>query len=465
MKSMKLQPILMLAISISLLTASCTDPCENVICENDGICMDGVCVCIGDYTSADCTFTPSEIEWEKSFGGSGIDQAYSIQQTLDEGYIVAGKSESSNGDVGGNKGEFDYWILKLDKSGNIEWEKNYGGSENDEAYSIQQTLDEGYIVGGNSRSLDGDVGTTSYPALDYWIIKLDKSGNIEWEKIYGGSHNEELSSIKQTLDGGYIVSGLTWSSKGIESTNNGENDYWILKLDSSGELEWEKSYGGSKFDLASSIQQTTDGGYIVGGRSKSDDGQIGENYGNFDYWIIKLNDKGIIEWEKNYGGSKKDYFRSIQQTKDGGFIIVGGTGSKNNDVNDHNGDFDYWVLKIDTEGSIEWEKTYGGSKLDEAWSVDQTLDDGYVVLGYSRSKNKDVIDNYCKTDYWLIKLDETGNLQWGKNYGGSKWDTPQSIKQTSDSGYIMVGYSNSSNGDVSENNGFDDYWVVKLAPE
>jgi Secretion system C-terminal sorting domain len=403
------------------------------------------------------------LEWVKNYGGSEAEGANSIQQTTDGGYIVAGSSRSINGDVGGNNGISDYWIIKLDIAGNLEWEKNYGGSDSDTSVSIQQTTDGGYIVAGGSRSTDGDVGG-NYGSSDCWIIKLDMAGNLEWEKNYGGSEADNAQSIQQTTDGGYIVAGYSRSTDGDVGGNNGSSDYWIIKLDIAGNLEWEKNYGGSDSDLPQSIQQTTDGGYIVVGYSRSINGDVGGNNGSTDYWIIKLDIAGNLEWEKNYGGSDSDTAFSIQQTTDGGYIVVGDSRSNNGDVGENYGSSDYWIIKLDIAGNLEWEKNYGGSDWDFAWSIQQTTDGGYIVAGDSRSTDGDVGGNYGSSDCWIIKLDMAGNLEWEKNYGGSGADVPQSIQQTTDGGYIVASESTSTDGDVGGNYGSWDSWIVKLDP-
>jgi len=186
-----------------------------------------------------------EIEWEKNFGGTGSDRASTVRQTIDGGYVIAGCSKSGNLDVGGNNGDCDYWIIKIDESGNLEWEKNYGGSGYDIANSIEQTLDGGYIVAGSSTSNNGDVGE-NYGRNDYWIIKIDNLGNLQWENNFGGSDRDSANSIQQTTDGGYIVAGGSASTDGDVGGNMGTpyDDYWIIKLDPLGNLQWGKSYGG-----------------------------------------------------------------------------------------------------------------------------------------------------------------------------------------------------------------------------
>jgi PKD repeat protein/outer membrane protein assembly factor BamB/pimeloyl-ACP methyl ester carboxylesterase len=398
------------------------------------------------------------IEWQKSLGGSGKDYAESIQQTNDGGYIVAGYSGSNDGDVIGNHGNFDYWIVKLDASGNIIWQKSLGGlgfevargsPGDDEAQSIQQTSDGGYIVAGFSHSNDGDV-TNNKGGKDYWIVKLDSSGNITWQKSLGGSGGDSARSIQQTNDGGYIVAGNTQSNDGDVTGNHGHCDYWIVKLDASGNITWQKSLGGSDYDSAMSIQQTNDGGYIIAGDSISNDGDVTGNHGYDDYWIVKLDASGNITWQKSLGGSDLDNANSIQQTDDGGYIVAGSTQSNDGDVTGHHGRFDFWIVKLDASGNITWQKCLGGSGDNCAHSIQQTDDGGYIAAGLGN------------LDYWVVKLDANGNITWQKFLGGSGHDRVRSIQQTGDGGYIVAGWCTSNDGDVTGNHGYDDYWIVKL---
>ena len=406
-------------------------------------------------------FSQPNIVWETNLGGSDYDRAQSILQTADGGYIIAGVSRSIDGDVGGNNGQRDYWIVKLNLSGTLIWETNLGGSNDDWAYSIQQTIDGGYIVAGESNSNSGDVGGNN-GGSDYWIVKLDASGSLIWENNLGGSDNDLAYSIQQTTDGGYIVTGKSNSNDGDVGENNGGYDYWIVKLDASGTLIWETSLGGSDNDLANSIQQTTDGGYIIAGWSDSINGDVGGNNGGFDYWIVKLDASGTLVWETNLGGSNDDFAFSIQQTIDGGYIVTGVSNSNNGNVGGNNGGSDFWTVKLDASGTLVWETNLGGSYFDDAHSIQQTSDYGYIVTGNTFSNDGDVGGNNGSFDYWIVKLDANGILVWETNLGGSDGDWPTSIQQTSDGGYIVAGGSTSNDGDIGNNHGGYDYWIVKL---
>ncbi|HRI20070.1 MAG TPA: T9SS type A sorting domain-containing protein [Panacibacter sp.] len=387
--------------------------------------------------------TVPDIQWQKSYGGSSFDNAFSIQQTSDGGYIVAGSSASHDSDVVSNHGSWDVWILKLDPAGNIEWKKSLGGSGVDEAASVQQTADGGYIVAGSTSSYDGDVtGNHATDKYDCWIIKLSGTGDIEWQKNFGGNGDDEASDVQQTTDGGYIVAGHAYSIDGDVTGNHGESDYWVLKLSSNGNIEWQKTLGGSGYDWGYSIRQTVDGGYIVAGGSASSDGDLTGIHGNFDYWLVKLGSAGDIEWQKSFGGNGADIANCIRQTADLGYIVAGKSYSTNGDVTGNHGDWDYWIVKLTVNGDIEWQKSLGGSVDDESFSIEQTNDNGYIVAGYASSVNGDIIDNSGGDDYWIAKLAVNGDIEWQKNLGGPYQDRAFAIRQTTDGGYITAGFTN-----------------------
>ena len=405
-----------------------------------------------------------DIEWQKSLGGSDDDIASSIQQTADGGYIIVGSSYSNDGDVTENQGNDDFWIVKLDDLGIIEWQNSFGGSSRDIAYSVQQTPDGGYIVAGESFSNDGDV-TGNQGLYDFWIIKLDDQGVLVWQKTLGGSGQDLLRSIQHTNDNGYIVAGISSSTDGDVTGNHGDFDIWVVKLNEDGNLQWQKSYGGSESDFAYSVQQTTDGGYIVAGGSYSNDGDVTGNHGDGDYWVLKLNSTGNIQWQKTLGGTNWETARSIQQTLDGGYIICGESSSTDGDVTGNHEYYDFWVVKLTESGTIEWQQSYGGSALEVAYSVQQTIDGGYVIAGYSNSTDEDITANYGGKDYWVVKISAVGIIEWQRSMGGSSDEEANSIQQTLDGGYIIAGYTESNDAEVSVNHGGADYWVVKLKPD
>lgn len=415
--------------------------------------------------------------WKKCYGGTNCDYAYGIQQTAD-GYVFVGRTGSNNGDVSGNHGYTDGWIVKIDSNGNIQWQKCIGGSNWDDLFSVKQTPDGGYIVVGDTSSNDGTIQGLNHldasgnPTCDGMIIKLNSNGEIQWKKVIGGSALDSAFEVELTPDGGYVVGGRTQSNDGdVSGFHGGTWDYWVVKLDSSGNIQWQKCLGSSSTEDGYSIDTTSDDGYVMAGYKNPGP------KGGPDYYIVKLDSSGNTQWEKNLGGTGWDYAFSVKQTSDGGYITGGRTGSNNGDVSGNHGNYDMWIVKLNSTGNIQWQKCLGGSDLDQIESINQTLDGGYIVAGATRytpgnpNPNGDVEEIHASTgsaapywtdDQWIVKLDSNGNIQWKKCFGGGINDYSGEIIQTYEGGYILAGYSASIDGDVTGQHGLGDCWIIKM---
>ncbi|UCF81641.1 MAG: hypothetical protein JSV08_04300 [Acidobacteriota bacterium] len=313
------------------------------------------------------------IEWQKTYGGADFDAGYSVQQTSDGGFVVGGETQSFG--AGGSE----FWVLKLDASGAAEWQKAYGGASDDYLWLVQQTSDDGFVMAGVTHSFGAG-------GADAWVLKLYDSGSIEWQYTYGNTDSDYALSVQQTSDDGYVVGGHTWSF------GEGDNDFWILKLYDTGDIEWQRAYGGLSEDWGYFAQQTSDDGFVITGETKS------FGAGGSDLWILKLNDSGnIIQWENRYGDLSDDAGWRIRQTSDGGFIAGGDTQSFGA------GGRDFWTLKLDASGGIQWERAHGGAAEDIIWSPREATDGGFASAGWVYSFGAGLQDG------WILKLDSNGN--------------------------------------------------------
>jgi len=304
------------------------------------------------------------------------------------------------------------------------WNRTFGGASDDYGYSVQQTADGGYILAGDTRSYGaGDA--------DIWLIKTDSKGNEQWSRTFGGTKADLLDrgSVRQTSDGGYVITGYTYSY------GAGDADVWLIKTDENGNEVWNRTFGGAGLDWGHSVQQTSDGGYIIAGYTWS------YGAGSDDVLLIKTDSEGNELWNRTFGGSYEDRGCSVQQTPDDGYIMAGSTNNRQ----------DAWLIKTDSDGNEEWNTIFGGAAMDEGYSVNPAKDGGYIIAGYTGSYGAD------SADFWIIKTDAYGNEEWNATFGGTGLEKCYSVEQTSDGGYIAAGYTNSFSA------GYTDVWLIKLS--
>jgi len=357
--------------------------------------------------------------WSKSYGGAQ-DEEFNSVLLLDGGdYLVAGGVSSFGA------GRQDAWLMKLDPAGQPLWQKAYGGPEDEEALSLQKTADGNFIMTARVESFGAG-------GMDLWVLKLDPAGQPLWQETIGGKDWDYAPALKPLAQGGYLVAG------GSGSWRAGNNDLWVLKLDEQGKIVWQKTYGSDQWDYAAAVLPLADGGCVVVGGTQS----FGAK--DFDGWALKLDPHGQVLWQKMIGGDKEDRFYAILLTADQNYLIAGATASFGA------GSSDVWVVKLNPAGQILWQKTYGGKSEDKAFSIQAVSDGGYLVLAHSQSFGPGA------SDAWLLKLDANGQLWWQKNYGSKHVDRIYASQETPDRGFIVAGGSNSFGA------GQADGWLFKL---
>lgn len=398
------------------------------------------------------------IQWVKCIGLPGDEISYSIKNTSDGGFIIAGSSGGYN--------YYDYLIIKTDSLGNVLWQTIFGGPGENIMYDIQQTPDGGYIALGTSKKNSYGEGINKGVV----VLKLNSTGVIIWETFFSGSlQNANYANggeLVQTQDGGYAIVAIGALVSGNDS------DFLLTKLNSAGVITWQEDFGGSNYDIPTSLKQTADGGYIMAGYTISHNGDVvgGVHIGGLDdYWIVKVNSIGSIEWQKTIGSNGVDRANSIEQTSDGGYIVVGNANSNSGDVSGVYGNSDFWIAKLSSTGTIQWQKAYGGDGGDYAFKIVKTADLGYIIAGYTASNNSGyATGSQGGSDAWVVKINALGNFQWQKRVGGTASDFSYSITQSNDGGFVMVGSTRSTNfinGNAVVNNGNADVLLLKFTPD
>jgi uncharacterized protein YegL len=392
------------------------------------------------------------IEWQYSFGGSDLDAFHGFDQTDDGGYIVTGYSNSNNGDIVNSFGGADRIIAKFTALGDLEWSNNYGDSTFNIGNAIKQTPDGGFIIAG----LNNDI--RQQESRDALLLKVDMQGTVEWEKEFGGSLNDGFVDLKLTPDGGYIVCGYSYSSDNDIAENKGFADCLVARFTSTGDVMWSTTFGGSSGDQLQAIDITSDGNYIVVGRSSSDDGDIPVNKGKDDCLIAMLNDNGEILNIQTYGGSKEEYGFSIQALADGNSVFVASTQSSDGDVGASVDSVDSWFVILDENGTIIQQQIFSASKVDYPYSVTQLRDGGFAIA----TLGSNVTSPTSNFDYNIIRTDQSGQMLWSKAFGGFGSDIPRRIEETIDGGLLIVGSNGGNSREIKGNRGLSDGWIVKL---
>jgi hypothetical protein len=350
----------------------------------------------------------SSMMWSQTYGGAADDEATAVIQTSDGGYALAGYTNSFGA------GGYDFWLVKTDAYGNMEWNQTYGGAVSERASSLVETSDGGYAIAGSTHFSSGPG------AYDCWLVKTDAHGNTEWKQTYSGADNEIVSALVETSDGGYAY------STGVSCQ--------LVKTDAQGNIQWNRTYGGEGFYSLESLVATSDGGYALAGSA---------GFITTSFWLVKTDEYGNMEWSNEYGEYGTSTARSLVETSDGGYALAG----ESNPFGPE--DFDVLLVKTDSNGNMEWSKTYRRTGWEIAHSVVKTSDGGYAIAG---TINAYTTDN---SDFLLVKTDVYGNMEWNRTYGGTGNEWGCSLVETSDGGYAIAGETSSFGA------GDSDFWVVK----
>jgi len=406
------------------------------------------------------TTTPTVV-WNSFFQGT----AQAVTSLVEGGYVAAGYTYSTLY----NKSSYNFIVVRVDEKGKLLWQKILGGSTTEYAYAVVQTTDGGIIVAGQTDSNDGDV-SGNHGLSDGWLVKLDKDGNLVWTKAIGGSSAEFIMGLTALADGGVMGAGWGYSTDGNRSGGHGSSDFWVFRMDADGNVIWSKSFGGYYDDHADAITSLKYGQFAVFGYTYSNDGDVSGNHGSADYWVIKIDFNGQLIWQKALGGSATDWgWGGIVTSADDGLVMAGLTYSNDGDVSgshsptntDLNGTMDYWVVKLNNDGQLIWQRVLGGSADDRPEGTMATSDGGYIVAGQSKSNDGDVSGNHGNGDAWLVKLNDNGNLQWQKPMGGSGEDFAWAVAGLSASSFVIAGTSNSTDGDINQTHD-NNFWLAKL---
>jgi predicted secreted protein len=354
----------------------------------------------------------SSTMWSQTYGGIGDDAGTGDTVQTSEGGYALSGDTDSFG-----AGGLDFWLIKTDEFGNMQWNQTYGGALDEISGEMCQTTDGGYAMAGGTYSFG--VGDS-----DFWLVKTDSSGNMQWNNTYGGADYDYGWSVVQTSDGGYALFGVT------ESFGVGGEDFYLVKTDSSGNMQWNMTYGGTENDHGTSMVQSSDGGYAVTGYTNS------FGAGNTDFWLVKTDSSGNMQWNMTYGGTGFDNTYQLKRTNDGGYAMGG--------LSTSFGQMTAFLVKTDEFGNMQWNKTFG---VTIGNSIIQTVDGGFAIAGYTMTSNK---------NFYLAKTDAVGNLQWNMTYGGTGYEDAYSVIQTADGGYALTGST------ASFGAGGNDIWLVKV---
>jgi gliding motility-associated-like protein len=407
------------------------------------------------------------ILFQKTLGGSSNETLNCTYATSDGGYVLGGQTSSSNGDVQGvRKGLTDALIVKTNAAGTVEWMTDLGGSKDDIITSVKESSDKGFIVEGYTASTDGDF-LSNHGGTDIFVVKLSKTGSVEWIKCFGGTLDEKSSEVVVSTESGYLISGSAKSYNGdLLGKSPVDSDSWVVKITDSGTISWQILFNGLYTDLCKAAKQLPNKNYII----VSNIGVTSGANQREDIFVSIIAPNGNVIGQNSYGGSQKDLANCLEITSDGGCIVIGKSSSNNGDLSNNQGNYDIWLLKLGANGSKQWSKTFGGGDAEGGTGVDvyagikPTNDAGYVFTTSTDSKNGDIKTTpwLGQARVWVVKLNCKQEIQWQKVIGGSAGEYGVFVEQKTDKSYFVMANTKSNDGDISGNKGGQDFWLIKL---
>src|SRR4030095_9044076 len=375
------------------------------------------------------------IIWEKAVGGSGTEFGQFVLSSSDSTFLMIGWTFSDDGDIGGTLRATDIWLVNFDKTGNTLWKRKLGSSSYEYPYGAFKSSKGQFIIGGQAGSGNDFDVNGNHGQTDMWVLSINNDSTTKWARCYGGTKAESCSDIIETKDGGYVFVGTNYSNDVDASSNHGGTDILVIKVDTSGNVLWRNVLGGDSAERVTSITESPDGSlYVLGTKESKNNGNVTNNHGGTDLWVVKLNNSGVLQWEKSLGGSDRELPHKLKVLGDNNLLVLARTLSNDGDVTGNHGFEDAWVVKLNVNGSIVWQKAYGGSGYDILQDFAEDPDGSIVLSGSLTS------------DVWILKITSTGDIIWEKTYGGSGTDYASQIQRKRDhSGYYVLAETNSPN--------------------
>lgn len=403
------------------------------------------------------SFAQPNVQWSNTYGGSFGDIPRSVLATEDGGYLVVGLSMSDDDDISNQIGKGDGWLLKTDNIGNLLWEKTYGTEYQDEFKKIILANDGGYLIAGYRSGVSAGTNSQAITS-DFWVIKINESGDLVWERNFGESRSESIVDVVATNDG-YLLLGNSDSPNFASAGYRGQIDPILLKINNSGQELWTRRWGGAQNDFATGLHILNNGRIVVSGYA---DSKYNNHHGATDGWLTYLNSNGQLIWSRFFGGQLDDQLHAVSGGPGDQIYAAGFSYSRDQDLMGNTGRKDAWIIKVNPSGNLLWSKNYGGDGHD-GFNKILVKHDSIYAAGYNWSFNETTLPSMGLKDFWLVNIDANGNTNWESTYGGNLSEEIFAFDFTEDNGLLLAGSTQTKfNGMVAQNNGLEDFFLVRL---